>query len=138
MVRKIRDEFRTTIFLTTHYLEESDNLSDTICIMKEGQEIIQGSPFELKEYLKQDNIKITLSSKDNAKKLRELLLNTYSSKRIVLKNTVIMISTKNSTKTFDEILLYLINNHISFNGIEIVQPALEDVFLRLTEKELII
>lgn len=120
MVRKIRDEFRTTIFLTTHYLEEADNLSDTICIMKEGQEIIQGSPFELKEYLKQDNIKITLSSKDNAKKLRELLLNTYSSKRIELKNTVIMISTKNSIKTFDEILLYLINNHISFNEIEIV------------------
>lgn len=138
MVRKIRDEFKTTIFLTTHYLEEADNLSDTICIMKEGQEVIQGSPFELKEYLKQDNIKITLSSKDNAKKLRELLLNTYSSKRIELKNTVIMISTKNSTNTFDEILLYLINNHISFNGIEIVQPALEDVFLRLTEKELII
>ena len=44
MVRKIRNEFGATIFLTTHYLEEADNLSDTVCIMKGGKEIIQGSP----------------------------------------------------------------------------------------------
>ena len=37
MVRKIRDDFGTTIFLTTHYLEEADNLSNTVCIMKEGR-----------------------------------------------------------------------------------------------------
>ena len=51
MVRKIRNEFGTTIFLTTHYLEEADNLSDTVCIMKEGKEIIQGSPPPIKTLL---------------------------------------------------------------------------------------
>lgn len=35
MMEKIREEFGTTVFLTTHYLEEADSLSDTVCIMKE-------------------------------------------------------------------------------------------------------
>ena len=33
MLLKIRDEYGTTIFLTTHYLEEAEQLSDNICIM---------------------------------------------------------------------------------------------------------
>lgn len=40
MMRKIRGDFATTIFLTTHYLEEADQLSDAICIMKDGKEVI--------------------------------------------------------------------------------------------------
>ena len=45
MMKKIRTDFGTTIFLTTHYLEEADQLSDTICIMKNGKEILQGTPY---------------------------------------------------------------------------------------------
>lgn len=37
MLGKIREEFGTTVFLTTHYLEEADSLSDTVCIMKDGR-----------------------------------------------------------------------------------------------------
>ena len=71
MVRKIRNEFGTTIFLTTHYLEEADNLSDTVCIMKEGKEIIQGSPSQLKHYLRQNNIEIKLVSDLDVKAVLE-------------------------------------------------------------------
>ncbi len=60
MVRKIRKDFETTIFLTTHDLEEADQLSDTICIMNNGKEIIQGSPDSLKEYLRIDMAQPTL------------------------------------------------------------------------------
>jgi len=47
MMKKIRDDFGTTIFLTTHYLEEADNLSDTICIINDGKEVIQKTLSEL-------------------------------------------------------------------------------------------
>lgn len=56
MISQIRNNFGTTVFLTTHYLEEADNLSDTICIMKEGKEVIQGTPLELRAYLRQDTV----------------------------------------------------------------------------------
>ncbi len=83
MMRQIRDDFGTTIFLTTHYLEEADNLSNRICIMKDGKAVKQGTPAELRSLLREN----------------------------------------------------MTERHNSFQGIEIAQPTLEDVFLRLTQKE---
>ena len=37
-------DYGTTIFLTTHFLEEADNLCNRVVIMKQGKEIITGSP----------------------------------------------------------------------------------------------
>lgn len=135
MIRKIRDESGTTVFLTTHYLEEADELSDTICIMRNGREVIQGSPFELKKYLRQDNVKITLSSKDYTVRLKERLRKEYGKENIKSENTAVIISAENVMDTFHSLATYLSDSQIPFCGIEIVQPTLEDVFLRLTKKE---
>lgn len=138
MIKKIKNDLGTTIFLTTHYLEEADILSDTICIMKEGREIIQGSPFELKKYLKRDNIEIKLSSKKQVTELVELLKSHQDVCNIEVRNFTVVVLTKNTIEIFYKLISYLIDNKISFCGIDIVQPTLEDVFLRLTEKELTI
>ncbi len=47
MMKQIRDEFKITIFLTTHYLEEAERLSNHICIMKDGKTVKQGTLAEL-------------------------------------------------------------------------------------------
>jgi len=51
MLLSIREKYGTTIFLTTHYLEEAEQLSDSICIIREGKELIQGTPDSLRNYL---------------------------------------------------------------------------------------
>jgi ABC-2 type transport system ATP-binding protein len=48
LVQQLRREYGTTIFLTTHFLEEADNLCNRVVIMNQGKEIITGSPTELK------------------------------------------------------------------------------------------
>lgn len=48
MIRKMREKLGTCVFLTTHYLEEAERLSDRICIMKRGKEVVQGTPRDLK------------------------------------------------------------------------------------------
>jgi ABC-2 type transport system ATP-binding protein len=53
LVEQLREEFGTTIFLTTHFLEEADNLCDRVTIMQHGKEIITGTPNELKASLEQ-------------------------------------------------------------------------------------
>lgn len=47
----MREEFGTTIFLTTHFLEEADNLCDQVVIMNLGQVIVTGAPSDLKASL---------------------------------------------------------------------------------------
>ncbi|QSV64430.1 MAG: ATP-binding cassette domain-containing protein [Dolichospermum sp. DL01] len=48
LVQQLRVEYGTTIFLTTHFLEEADNLCNRVVIMNQGKEIITGSPADLK------------------------------------------------------------------------------------------
>jgi ABC-2 type transport system ATP-binding protein len=48
LVQQLREDFGTTIFLTTHFLEEADNLCDRVTIMQRGKEIITGAPNDLK------------------------------------------------------------------------------------------
>jgi len=49
MVRQLRDEFGTTIFLTTHLMDEADALCDRIAIMHRSKLVVLGTPKELKE-----------------------------------------------------------------------------------------
>ena len=48
LMEQLRINFGTTIFLTTHFLEEADSLCHRVVIMNQGKEIITGSPTELK------------------------------------------------------------------------------------------
>lgn len=47
-IKRLRDEFNTTILLTTHYMDEADGLCERIAIMHHGQLAAIGSPAELK------------------------------------------------------------------------------------------
>lgn len=134
MMRKIRDDFGTTIFLTTHYLEEADNLSDTICIMKDGKEIVQGTPFELRKYVRQDVIRVQLSNREEAKTILPVLSKYFSQLTCTLQDNKILIHTDSSQHNFFNINEFLLDSQISFQGIEITEPTLGDVFLRLTKK----
>ncbi|NGN69670.1 ATP-binding cassette domain-containing protein [Streptomyces sp. A7024] len=49
LVRRIRAEQGTTVFLTTHYLDEADALADRLIIVDEGRVIAEGTPAALKE-----------------------------------------------------------------------------------------
>lgn len=132
MMKKIRDDFGTTIFLTTHYLEEADRLSDTICIMKNGKEVIQGTPHALREYLRQDMLKISFASKEEAKSCFDALKSVVALKETDLRHDKITTGSKNGRGDLEKANRWLLDHSVPFLGIEIMQPALEDVFIRLT------
>ncbi|MCI1953147.1 MAG: ABC transporter ATP-binding protein [Clostridiales bacterium] len=135
MVKKIRNNFGTTIFLTTHYLDEADQLSDTICIMKNGKEVIQGSPNTLREYLRQDMLTISFPSKEEAQNCFKPLKSVIKLKEPDLRHDKIITSLKNGHVDLEKANLWLLEHDIPFLGIEITQPTLEDVFIRLTGED---
>lgn len=135
MMKKIRDDFGTTILLTTHYLEEADTLSNTICIMKDGKEVIQDTPSNLRSLLRQDYLKVTFSSKSEAQKHYLLLEQSFPNKICSMRNTSLLIQTQESQVDLASITTFLLMQHSPFCGIEIMQPSLEDVFLRLTQSK---
>ena len=126
MIKRIKDEYQTTIFLTTHYLEEADNLSDRIMIMKDGKDLITDTPSNLKKVLKSKFVEVSFFNKEYAKENFELIQKTY--KNISLKNRTILID-----GNFNHVNKFLIENDINFSGIKIYTPSIEDIFLNYTK-----
>lgn len=135
IMQKIRDDFETTIFLTTHYLEEADELSDTICIMKEGYELAQGTPTSLRQYTKQNILRIGFSDIEKAKNCAAILAKAHILPSMTIRECSIFADTEDNQRTFQNVNKWLLEKDISFKSIEIVQPSLEDVFLKLTGSE---
>lgn len=132
MIQKIRAEFKTTVFLTTHYLEEADQLSDRICIIRDGKSVIQGTPFELKTYLRQNLLKIRFSDNGQACRCKTALSELLAPDRIQLQNNTLLLDSSDCKSDLEKAGRFLLDHRIPFLGIEIAQPTLEDVFLRLT------
>lgn len=135
MIRHIRDELHTTIFLTTHYLEEAEQLSDTICIMKEGKIMIQESTEKIKNHFHDALITIDFSSNKVAKEYYPFLkkeLRPFYQTISLAGNCITLLNKKDYDLAY--FMKWLLNNEIMIDGISLTQPTLETIFLRLVEE----
>jgi ABC-2 type transport system ATP-binding protein len=62
-LREVRQKYETTIFLTTHYLEEAEQ-ADRICILDQGRIVSFGTPFEIKAHLLEEYLVIDAEDRD--------------------------------------------------------------------------
>ena len=88
-IEKLREDYGTTIFLTTHYMEEADNLCTRIGIMNQGKLAAIGTPKELKATLKTENPTLeevfthyTSGTLDSGENFREASMTRRTAKRL--------------------------------------------------------
>lgn len=122
-----------TIILTTHYMEEAENLSDDICIMDHGRIIAQGTPRDLTASLGQETfIEFAAPGIDNEQigrlsaccdKLRE-------------RDGIVSLETRDLLTTMDRLLDWSRDLGVPMANMSVRQPNLEDVFLSLTGRGL--
>jgi len=124
----------TTIFLTTHYMDEADHLSDRISIIDHGKIVISGTSWELKNTLGQDII--YLETNDNeAAVLRLKGQPSIRDIKIKTKGFLLMVN-EDGTKLLPGIIDMLRNAGIEITTINLKKPSMDDVFLFYTGKEL--
>lgn len=121
-IEQLRDETNTTVFLTTHYMEEAF-LADDIVMMKEGQIIAQGSPDYLKEHFAKDQL--ILSIKDKGESLLQEMQVPYK------KRSEVFVVPVDSTLDAIPILQRLEGEITSF---EVLKGSLDDVFIEINEE----
>ena len=129
LINNIKQNFKTTIFLTTHYLEEADILSDKICIIKNGSALVQDTPENLRYYTDKNIIKISLKTPGEMYIIEEKLKNADFIYNIRRENNSLILDTQNNEQNFYTINRLLMENNINYNGIEVSKPSLEDVFI---------
>ncbi|MDO5717298.1 MAG: ABC transporter ATP-binding protein [Tissierellia bacterium] len=93
-IEEIRDEFNTTIVLTTHYLEEAEQLSDQIAILQKGRLLIQDSMENLKKHFGQKICEVTWSDVKIAKSMTEKIKKNFPFYSIVRNKETTLIKIK--------------------------------------------
>jgi len=132
-IEELKNNIDITILLTTHYLEEADNLCDEIAIINQGQIIKSDSPKNLKEELKSDTI--TLTSSDT-QKLCNLMENQSFVIEIVKNDREVKILVEKGENLIPKIVNLAETNDIELKSIELSHPSLEEVFVKYTGRKI--
>ena len=125
-IKKISKQGKT-ICLTTHYLEEAESLCDKITIINNGKKVIEGSKTDLLNIISTKSVTFDISKNVNIPK--EL----YGFKPSISNGTLKLSYDKNKTN-IREIIDILKNNQIDFNEINTFEGDLEDVFIKVVNK----
>ena len=130
-VRKLNNDEKITIILTTHYMEEAEKLADRIAIIDHGKIIAIDTPQNLKAILGGEVISF---SSNDSKKLSNELAKIKWVKKITLHNDYVDVDVSHSDEQMPQLLKIINNTGIDVQSISIHKPSLEDVFLHLTGK----
>jgi ABC-2 type transport system ATP-binding protein len=135
-ILRLRKQFGTTIFLTTHYLDEADNMTERVLIVDHGRIIADDSPEQLKADLAGDRIMLTTSDEAHATCAAALAEQIPSSHAITVNAATVELRVTRGTAVLPELLRALDAAGIPVLTAEVKRPTLDDVFLALTGRSL--
>jgi ABC-2 type transport system ATP-binding protein len=136
-VRRLKAE-GTTVFLTTQYLEEADQLADRVGIISSGRLVAEGTPAELKAQVGVPHLDITLADDDGVQDLdraREVLLR-FGDQRPATRDCHLSIAIAGGARDVAPVVRALDNAGFTVASLEIQEPTLDDVFLQKTGQHL--
>ncbi len=135
-IRSVRDELGTTVFLTTHYMDEADSLSDRILIIDNGTIVAEGTPAELKKRVSGDAITLTLRHEEDARKASEIAGALAGADTPSVDAHVVRLHVPDGGRALPVLLAELTRAGIDAIGVDVNRPTLDDVFLTLTGRSL--
>ena len=131
-IKKVNKE-GVTIFLTTHYMDEADQNSDTICIIDKGKIIANGSSESLKNSLEQDRIHLQT---DNDEKATQLIKDIPDINQIRSSPEGLIIHLKENAHLIPKLIDTLRTEGVEIRSVNLMKPTLDDVFIHFTGRGL--
>lgn len=132
MIRKLKEN-GVTIFLTTQFIEEAEQLADRVGILKEGKLVIEGTPKELKATVEDNGIEVSFYSIEDFEKAKGLL--SLYKQREYKEELRLELLTDGSAKAFSMVIVTLEEAGIELRTFSKIETKLEDVFLKIVVKE---
>ena len=134
-IRKLREEYGMTIFMTTHYMEEADKLCDRIAIIDHGKIVKVGSPSEMKASIGGGVIEIDIKETDiDLESIISAL--RYVSKVERVSPNSFRIKAEPSEEAAPSIIDVIRETGYHLTRISIREPTLDEVYLQYTGKSL--
>ncbi len=116
-----------TIVLTTHYMDEAENLADRICVVAAGKVVAEGSPQTLRARTEgRTHIRFTVPSGLDPASLPL---------QPPVRDGTALIETATPTRAVHEVTEWAVQRDLELANFEVTRPSLEDVYLELTADE---
>jgi len=132
-IRRLRDEHGTTVFLTTHYLDEADALCDRVSIIDRGRVIGEGTPDDLKRKLSGDIV--TVEFDGDSADARTALAELSAVRNVQVSGGTLRITVAHGDGILLDLTRALDAGGVEPRAIRLTRPTLDDVFLALTARE---
>jgi ABC-2 type transport system ATP-binding protein len=125
-----------TIFLTTHYLDEADNLCDRVAIIDHGEIVAVDTIDTLKRQIGAESIIVSFGLPADAEKAKHLLGSQPFVSENYQKDSKVYLFVQDGGAVLPEVLRILDKESIKIQTIGISKPSLDDVFLKKTGRSL--
>jgi ABC-2 type transport system ATP-binding protein len=123
----------TTVFLTTQYLEEADQLADNVAIIDRGQIVAEGTPESLKTSIGNPHLRLQVADGSIAAAERA---SEHVGKLLPADGRTVLLEVAGGAADIPPVVRALDEAGVEVEALELVQPSLDDVFVAKTGKHL--
>jgi ABC-2 type transport system ATP-binding protein len=134
-VRRLKDE-GTTVFLTTQYLEEADQLADRVGIISSGRIVAEGTPAELKAEIGIPHLDVTFADEDLDIERATAVVAPFGDQRPASADCHLSVGLPDGAQGVAQIVRALDEAGFTVATLELQQPTLDDVFVEKTGRHL--
>ncbi len=131
-IKKLNKDLSITVFLTTHYLEEADELSDRIAIIDRGKLRAVGSPEQLKADLGGETIELELDRDSKGLGVEAILASVPGVASVSAEGIYCRVETVKAEGVVPKVVLALANKGVQVERVSISTINLNQVFQRYT------
>jgi len=128
-VRALNDD-GTTVFLTTQYLEEADQLADNVGIIDSGKIVAEGTPASLKAELGHPHIRLQIEEGSIAE--AEEICGRIGPLLPPVDGRTVLVEVEHGAGDIPRVVRALDEAGIEVGALELVHPSLDDVFVAKT------
>lgn len=133
-LRKLNREFGTTIFLTTQYMEEADELAGRIAIIDGGKIVAEGSPTQLKAKVGDPTLQVTVAAGKDTLGAEQALM--AFGEPVPAGTGSVAVRLAGGAGQIAAVVRALDDAKVPVEGIELHMPSLDDVFQEATGRRL--
>jgi ABC-2 type transport system ATP-binding protein len=119
----------TTVFLTTQYLEEADQLADRVGIIDFGKLVAEDTPRALKAQIGHPHLEIKLAD-DGAHRAEEVV--ARFGKPLPMRDGAVLVELERGAGAVAPVVRALDEAGLNVEALDLVEPSLDDVFLEKT------
>jgi ABC-2 type transport system ATP-binding protein len=129
-IERLKDEEGLTILLTTHYMEEADQLASRVAIVDRGRVVAEGSPAELKASLQGEAVHVELDGTNVNGNVDAALQGVPGLREVLVEGRALHARVDDGARAVPTVLAALDAHSVPVATVTVARPSLDDVYLR--------